>query len=328
MRTYSFVGLGRLASSAVLATTLVAGGLVLSPVGAVAAVPLSLSVSDPIVAGSANVGSLLTVKTGNWGTGVVLTYQWMRDGKPIAGATKKSYRLVGSDYERRVSVVVTGGSTSRSAQAVYVSGVGTFAQTSASIAGSGNVGALLTVKTGTWAEGATYTYQWLRDGQPIPNQTKKSYRLTPVDRGRFITVEVQGAARGYSPASAVTSEMWIGDLIPGYKLTGYRVDGATADCNSGFGSDILRFDSPRAAQEYLYRTEPGTGDFPVKRVTAVFDAPGATREFVVEGRTCEGALVRSIRATASSPEAARKAFWSGPYDPSAPIAAFVDVVLP
>lgn len=37
-----------------------------------------------------------------------LTYRWLRNGKPIRGATKKSYRLTEQDRGTRISVKVTG----------------------------------------------------------------------------------------------------------------------------------------------------------------------------------------------------------------------------
>ncbi|TYL49820.1 Bacterial alpha-L-rhamnosidase [Nocardioides sp. BGMRC 2183] len=62
----------------------------------------------PQVAGTARFGSTLEADGGSWNTkGVALAYQWLRDGKPIAGATGMSYRLKKADIDHRVTVQVT-----------------------------------------------------------------------------------------------------------------------------------------------------------------------------------------------------------------------------
>ena len=66
------------------------------------------SVLPPQVTGTAHVGSRLTSTTGSWSTtGLQHTYQWLRDGTPIAGATAASYRVAVADVRTRLSVRVT-----------------------------------------------------------------------------------------------------------------------------------------------------------------------------------------------------------------------------
>ncbi|GAA4818431.1 hypothetical protein GCM10025786_26640 [Nocardioides caeni] len=59
------------------------------------------------VAGRADVGSLLRAGTGGWGSHYQLGYRWLRDGRPIPGATGASYRLARADGLHRVRVRVT-----------------------------------------------------------------------------------------------------------------------------------------------------------------------------------------------------------------------------
>ncbi len=69
----------------------------------------SLIAVRPTVVGTPRVGAKLTAAAGKWGPGTVkLTYRWLRNGKPIRGATKKSYRLTEQDRGTRISVKVTG----------------------------------------------------------------------------------------------------------------------------------------------------------------------------------------------------------------------------
>jgi hypothetical protein len=65
------------------------------------------SAPRPTVAGRGIVGQLLTAQTGNWVPSASMSYQWLRDGEPIAGATKSNYRLVQADLAAAVSVKVT-----------------------------------------------------------------------------------------------------------------------------------------------------------------------------------------------------------------------------
>ena len=51
----------------------------------------------------------LTVKPGVWKpSGVKVSYQWLRSGKAIKGATKPSYKLTSKDKRKKITVKVTG----------------------------------------------------------------------------------------------------------------------------------------------------------------------------------------------------------------------------
>lgn len=73
------------------------------------------------------------------------------------------------------------------------------------IDGVGQVGQTLTVSNGTWknSAGATYSYQWTRDEQPIAGATKQSYRLTRADANAGVGVTVRATtAAGWAAAFA------------------------------------------------------------------------------------------------------------------------------
>ncbi len=66
----------------------------------------------PQVTGTAVVGSTLTATTGTWNTpGLDFAFQWLRNGSPVAGATRSSYRVGAADVGKRVSVRVTASKT-------------------------------------------------------------------------------------------------------------------------------------------------------------------------------------------------------------------------
>ncbi len=80
----------------------------------------------PSVTGTAQVGRTLTAVPGTWSTtGLTFSYQWLRDGKAVAGATARTYRSPRADAGHRVSVRVTAARTG------LPSGVATSAATTA-----------------------------------------------------------------------------------------------------------------------------------------------------------------------------------------------------
>lgn len=66
----------------------------------------------PSVSGTRKVGYLLSAVRGEWKpAGVTYSYQWLRNGKAISGATGKTYRLRSIDRGDRIRVRVTGRKT-------------------------------------------------------------------------------------------------------------------------------------------------------------------------------------------------------------------------
>lgn len=62
----------------------------------------------PTISGTAKKGSIVVVKEGGWSPKPSkFTYQWLRDGKSISGATNNYYQIVKADIGHRLSVSVT-----------------------------------------------------------------------------------------------------------------------------------------------------------------------------------------------------------------------------
>ncbi len=73
-----------------------------------------VNLTAPRVIGSARWGTLLTAAPGTWNPAPTsLSYQWLRDGVPIAGATGATHRVTDADIRRRVSVRVQASQTDR-----------------------------------------------------------------------------------------------------------------------------------------------------------------------------------------------------------------------
>ncbi len=164
------------------------------------------------ISGVAAVGATLTANPGTWSPAdATFSYQWLRNGVAVTGATAATYVPVAADLGQRLSVTVTGARTG------YVSATATSAQTAVvsqqavtagtvTITGAPHVLSTLTANPGTWSPvNVRLSYQWLRDGVAIPGATGQTYWVPLSDLGRTLTVSVTGSRFGYVPATAVSA---------------------------------------------------------------------------------------------------------------------------
>ena len=171
------------------------------------------SAPTPTVGGSAVVGSTLSAKVGTWAPSrVSLSYQWLRDGKTIKGATKSSYKVTKADKGKRLSVKVTGKKSGYASIAKISAKTSKVVLTLTStptpkIKGTTTVGKKLTVSAGTWKPSkVTLSYQWLRDGKTIKGATKSSYKVTKADKGKRLSVKVAGKKSGYASIAKTSAK--------------------------------------------------------------------------------------------------------------------------
>ena len=184
---------------------------------------------------SAEVGQLVALTDPVWSLpGVTTTYQWLRDGVPIPGATGQTYVPGLDDAGHAISAQVTG--TLAGVPAVTVitgalpipltSGSQLSPTSDAVVSGAKKIGTTLTLTGPTWdQDGVTNKYQWLRDDAPIAGATSTTYGLVADDFGHAITVKVTGHKDG-STDNTITSDPvqpLIGDAIQ--FLTKPRVTG-------------------------------------------------------------------------------------------------------
>lgn len=177
-------------------------GLV-SALAAVDSVLPKLNTGTPVIVGTGAIGSTLSVNAGAWSPQPVLfSYQWLRDGSSITGATGPTYRLTSADTGSRVSVLVTG------TKSGYATGVrrsaaisaGVLATATPMVTGKAKVGHMLKATSGSWTAGTVLKYQWLRNGSPINMATGTNYVLTATDVGKSIKLRMSGAKSGYATA--------------------------------------------------------------------------------------------------------------------------------
>jgi hypothetical protein len=169
--------------------------------------------TPPTVTGDPKVGTLLTATAPVWDTTVDSTsYQWLRSGVAIAGATTSSYTVAPEDVAKTISVRTTGIKGDAQGVATSASVLGKVGDaiatiTSPSIVGTGKVGSLLSSSPGTWTGllAPLFGYQWLRDGTAISGATASTYVAKAADAGRTLALKVTATRLGYLPGSATTS---------------------------------------------------------------------------------------------------------------------------
>lgn len=161
------------------------------------------------ITGTKKVGSTLKAVPSNTPRGTSHTYQWLRNGKAIKGATKASYPLVAADLNQRVSVKATAKKagyyprTITTTQTVKIAKGALKNTKSPTVAGKHQVGQILKVKPGSWsAKPDKYAYQWYRSGAAISKATKANYKFTTRDKGKVIYIKVTAHKKGFTSKSA------------------------------------------------------------------------------------------------------------------------------
>ena len=175
----------------------------------------------PTLAGKVLVGRTLTMSPGTWTPApATLALQWLRDGVPIAGATKASYVLTEADGGHRISARVTASkptyaTTARDSTSYAVPALPALtAAPVPTLAGKVQVSRTLTLTTGSWAPAPVgLTIAWLRDGVPIPGATKATYVVAEADAAHGISARVTGAKSGYATTVRVSTSYAVPPLL-------------------------------------------------------------------------------------------------------------------
>ena len=154
----------------------------------------------PTITGTPRFGAPLVASSGTWDDGVVLAYQWLRAGAPIAGAIATSYTPRVGDVGVRLSVRVTGAKpgysrvVATSTETAPVASA-TFASARAAISGTAKVGKTLVAKV-VGARGAKVTYAWSAGAKKVGGASR--LKLAKAVQGKRITLRVTLTAPGFA----------------------------------------------------------------------------------------------------------------------------------
>jgi hypothetical protein len=166
----------------------------------------------PSISGVTEEGGLLTANVGTWNISPSFSFQWLRNGITIPGATSSAYKITANDANNRISVRVTGTQSGYESLAVTSSATDLITAKlkltpTPTISGRAWVGYSLYSNPGTWDAEVTLSYQWLRDGIAIPGATGPSYLLLESDLGMQtkISLVVTGSKTNYPSVSKTSS---------------------------------------------------------------------------------------------------------------------------
>lgn len=196
----------------------------LSSASVAAPVTVSVTVTDafvasgpantvlPAITGSTALAGVLTCSTGTWSNGPTgYTYQWLRDGAAISGATANTRTVAAADQGHTLSCAVTasngaGANTAASAgTSVPAAPVAPVNTGLPAISGTLEVGSTLTSSSGTWQQSPTaYAYQWKRNGVDIASATASTYLVVAADAGKTLTCAVT-ASNAVGPTTATSA---------------------------------------------------------------------------------------------------------------------------
>ena len=181
----------------------------IQPVPSFLPAPTAPAIILPPVGTAVTVGQPATPAVTATGT-APLTFQWFKNGTPIAGATNASYTTpatTSADNNASYTVTVSNslGSATSSAAALTVDAAAGVAITAQPLSQTGYVGQ--TVQLSVAATGSpTLSYQWQRNGAPIAGAIGSTYStpaLTAGDNGAGFTVVVSNPVNSVTSAAAV-----------------------------------------------------------------------------------------------------------------------------
>jgi hypothetical protein len=177
----------------------------------------------PTITGKVIIGGRLQATTLRWTPATIPAtprYAWYSGGVLIPGMTTAWYVVRESDAGKTITVEATGarpGLTTLTKKSVPTAPVPApvlkpFVRTpTPTVTGTLKIDSTLTAKPGTWSPVPTHSYQWSRNGSPIPGATAATYRIARADAGTKIAVTVTGAKGGYKPTSVNSAAR----LVPG-----------------------------------------------------------------------------------------------------------------
>jgi hypothetical protein len=150
------------------------------------------------------VGQKLVTTHGSWSAkNLTFHYQWLADGKPISGATSRSFTPGAAQLGQQIRARVTAtkaGAHSGTAKSRATDDVarGVFVNTAPpTVEGKAQVGVPLAANRGTFSAGGTFSYQWFAGGEPIPGATSARFTPTADQLGQGVKVKVTLSAPGY-----------------------------------------------------------------------------------------------------------------------------------
>ncbi|MBT00015.1 MAG: hypothetical protein CMI01_15240 [Oceanospirillaceae bacterium] len=207
-------------------------------------------VGTVVISGTASEGAVLTASndlSDEDGMGEV-SYQWLRNGELIDGATGETYTLTQADVDQVISVEASytdalGTPESVSSDGLSINNINDLPQGDVTISGTPSDGETLTASNDlTDADGmGEVTYQWLRNGEVIEGATGSTYLLTQDDVGADISVRASYTDGQGTPESVDSNAVAIGNTndLPtgGVTISGTPAEGETLTASNDLADE-------------------------------------------------------------------------------------------
>ena len=180
------------------------------------------AVTPPVIEApdGAEVARTLTSTPPTWDqTDVTMTYQWLRNGVNISGATNVTYTAVEADVNKAVSLKVTGkrpgytDGTVTSDPLTITAAPAPTPTTPPTITGIAAARETLTADPGTWPGGMVFTYQWFVNNVAVARETRDAYVVRTRDAGLPVKVRVTASKPGFLPGSAYSASKTVAKLV-------------------------------------------------------------------------------------------------------------------
>lgn len=187
------------------------------------------------VTGDRYPGRTLTAITSGWAPNTLsFSYQWLRNGVAITGATGVSYAQTETDVGAAVNVRVTAtapGYTSRSvttANATLTNGRPFTTAPVPTISGTAQFGSTLTAVPGSWQPGPVeLAYRWNLEGEPIRGAIAPTFSVPASAVGKRVTVTVTATKIGFAPTARVSAPTAAVATLPFTSTTAPTISGST-----------------------------------------------------------------------------------------------------
>jgi hypothetical protein len=231
----------------------------------------SLFFPQPTISGLNSVGSLLTADVSESDSEVSFTYQWLRNGEVISGATASQYRVGLMDLGKDLSVSVTGLKqrfrlTTRTSSVTAISTaipnspcagnidatstwIGTASQPS--VSGNPAFGQTLKGSNGVWASGTKFCLFWIADGIIVPKASASTIKLDGSTVGKYVQFVVVGIDKSSRRVARLSNPVLItkasftnikSPVVKGLAKVGLKLTTSSASWGTGtsYGYQWLR----------------------------------------------------------------------------------------
>lgn len=179
-------------------------------------------VTAPSISKYATVGTTVKLVHTKFSSTAKITTDWLYNGKAIAGASGATYKLTSKQAVGTLQVKETAKIAGKTLTALsnkltigkmLVTGLPTITYTDVN-----QTTMKATVPASVLPAAASVSYQWLRNGFDIPNETASTHVVATSDRGALVSVKATlKGAKGYTDLPVTSAEIRLSEMTRTYE---------------------------------------------------------------------------------------------------------------